>query len=240
MFGTVLNLVGIVLGGLAGLWLPRPLTGRQQSWLKVALGVWLTWSGLSLTWKSLHGGFWLLCKQLLIVVLAMIIGRVCGLQLGLQKVSNQAGQFARARLEAAGASASRDRFHDGFLTATALFCVAPLTWLGAWQDGLNHNFQPLLLKGLMDGLATMSFIGQFGWSPLLAVLPLAAVQGGLSLSGARLEPFLSAHGLLDSVNATSGFLIFSVALIALGLRRVDLNNYLPALLFAPLLTWLWR
>ena len=238
MFGTLVNVAGILLGGAVGLWVKQPLSPARQSLLKVAMGVWLTWTGLRLTWQSLHGGFWALGKQLLIVVLAMMAGRVCGHLARLQQTSNRLGQFARRKMDSEPAGPTR--FDDGFLTAAALFCAAPLAWLGAWQEGLNHNLQPLLIKALMDGLATMSFVGVFGWSPLLAALPVAALQAGLTLGGQHLEPFLRARGLVDSINATSGLLIFSVALIVLGLRKVDLNNYLPALFFAPLLTWWWR
>ena len=76
---------------------------------------------------------------------------------------------------------------------------------------------------------------------MLSALPVLVFQGTLTLVSQRLlEPFLSAHGLLASVNGTCGLLIFSVALVMLGLKRIELADYLPSLAVAPLLTWLWR
>jgi len=46
--------------------------------------------------------------------------------------------------------------------------------------------------------------------------------------------------LLDAVNATDGLLIFCVALIILEVKKVRVADYLPSLIFAPLLMrWLW-
>lgn len=239
MTGTLLNVLGILAGGCAGLKWRAPLSEQRQTVLKVAMGVWLTWAGVSLLWRNVHGGFWAVAKQLLIVVLAMMAGRACGHLAGLQRLSNRAGHYARLRLAAAGVTPA-NRAGDSFLAATVLYCAAPLAWLGATQEGWNQNLAPLGVKALMDGLATMSFTGQYGWGPMLAALPVAALQTGIALGATRAAPFLQSHGLLESVNATSGLLVFSSALIVLGLRKVDLNNYLPALAFAPLITWLWR
>ena len=93
----------------------------------------------------------------------------------------------------------------------------------------------------MEGLATMGFVWLFGWGTLLAALPVLALQGTITLLSAQfLEPFLNAHGLLDSVNAAGGLLVFSVALVILELKKIELADYLPSLLFAPLITWVWR
>jgi len=97
------------------------------------------------------------------------------------------------------------------------------------------------VKAVMDGLATMGFVKVFGWGVLIAALPVLAVQGTITLVCAEyLKPFLEAHGLVDSVNAVGGLLVFCVALVILGLKKIELANYLPSLAFAPLLTWVWR
>jgi len=67
-----------------------------------------------------------------------------------------------------------------------------------------------------------------------------ALQGTITLLCLRAAPQLEAHGLLNSINAAGGLLVFSVALVMLGLKRIELADYLPSLLFAPLLTWIWR
>ncbi len=108
------------------------------------------------------------------------------------------------------------------------------------QDGLIGNWQPLAVKMVMDGLAAMGFVGVFGWGVVLAALPVFVYQGTITLAVHRLEPFLRAHSLLDSVNAINGLLVFCVALIILELKKIELADYLPSLAMAPLITWLWQ
>lgn len=76
---------------------------------------------------------------------------------------------------------------------------------------------------------------------MLSAVPVLAVQGTITLAcGQFLKPFLEGRALVDSVNAVGGLVVFCVALVILGLKRIELAEYLPSLLFGPLLTWLWR
>ena len=126
------------------------------------------------------------------------------------------------------------------MTCTVLFCVAPLALVGAVQDGLLGQWQALGIKALMDGLATMAFARTFGWGSILAAVPVVSFQGTITLTARLVAPFLTAHLLVDSVNAVAGMLVFIVSLIILELKKVELGDYLPSLAVAPLLTWLWR
>lgn len=240
MIGTALNVAGILFGGIAGLARRKPLSPAKESFLKVALGAFAVFYGLRLTWQSL-GGPWLhILKQLLIAVLALMLGKLTGQLCRLQAGSNRLGQYARARILAAKPG-NPGRLDEGFKACAALFCAAPLGVLGAVQDGFSRYFYPLAVKGVMDGFATLGLVPLFGWGVMLAALPVLAVQGSLTLVAERIVgPWLAARGLVDPVNAVGGLLVFSVALVILGLKKVKLADYLPSLLFAPLLTWVWR
>lgn len=239
MVGTILNATGILLGGIVGLAVARQLSAATQSFLKIALGALVVFVGLKTTWTGLGGGFLPVLKQLLIVIFSMMLGKLIGRLLHLQKLSNYLGQYAKERLAKATLDAP-NRFGEGFVTCTLLFCVGPMAILGALQDGLTGNYHTLAIKALMDGLATMAFAGIFGWGVILSVVPVVAYQGTITLGARLLEPFLRDQALLDSVNATGGLLIFCIALIILELKKIELTDYLPSLAVAPLLTWLWR
>jgi uncharacterized membrane protein YqgA involved in biofilm formation len=95
----------------------------------------------------------------------------------------------------------------------------------------------------MDGLATMAFVGTFGWGAILAVVPVVAYQGTISLAAKALEPFLRDPinaPLLNALNATGGLLVFCIALIILELKKIELADYLPSLAWAPFIAWLWK
>jgi uncharacterized membrane protein YqgA involved in biofilm formation len=239
MIGTILNAAGIILGGVIGLTLSRQPAPSTQFAMKGLLGVVTVYVGLRLTWMGLGGGFWMVGKQLIIVVLALMLGRIVGRLLRLQKSLNRLGRYAKERFAAARPD-NPQRFGEGFTTCTVLFCLGPLAILGSIQDGLDGQWQALAVKAVMDGLAAMAFVSAFGWGVIVSAIPVLAYQGTVTLLTQAASGFLRDHGLLDSINATSGLLVFCVALIILELKKVELTDYLPSLVFAPLLTWIWK
>ncbi len=240
MIGTALNVAGILIGGLAGLTRRKPLSPTNESFFKVALGVFTVFYGLRLTWLSVNGTFLLILKQLLIAVLALMLGKLTGRLMRLQRISNHLGRQARQCVAAAKPGNPR-LWSDGFKTCSALFCAAPLAILGSVQDGLSGYYYPLAVKAVMDGLATLGFLPLFGWGVMFAALPVLVFQGTITLVCAHyLRPFLEVHSLVDPVNAVGGLLVFSVALVILQLKKIELADYLPSLVFAPLLAWVCR
>jgi hypothetical protein len=242
MTGTILNAAGILAGGVLGLTLSRQLSPPAQAGIKGLLGVLVVFVGLKTTWTNLGGGFWMVLKQLTIVVLAMMLGRLTGRLLHLQKGLNRLGSYAKEKFASATTTASAvpQRWSEGFVTCTILFCVGPMAILGAVQDGLDGHWQTLGLKAVMDGLATMAFVGTFGWGAMLSVVPVVAYEGSITLAAKFIAPYLQNPALMASLNATGGLLVFCIALIILELKKVELADYLPSLLYAPVLTWLWK
>ena len=105
-------------------------------------------------------------------------------------------------------------------------------------DGLGHHYQPLAVKAFMDGLAAMAFVPAFRWGVVLSALPVLAWQGTLSLLALAALPWLTQHGLVAPINAIAGLLISFVSLIIFQTMRVEIADYLPAIIVAPALYWL--
>ena len=231
MIGPLLNAGGIVVGGMIGLARHNPLSPAQEAFFKVGLGAFTVFYGLRLTWISLSGSFGHILRQLLVVVLALMIGRLAGSLLRLQRLSNRLGQKAREQIAAAKPAEPRAT-GEGFKICAILFCAAPLGILGAVEDGLSNYFYTLAVKGVVDGLATMGFVSLFGWSPLLAALPVLAFQATISLLCGQAAGNL-APALIESINATGGLLVFCVGMIILDLKKIGLADYLPSLVVAP-------
>ena len=234
-----MNVAAVVAGGFAGLLVKKQLSASAQNYFKVVIGAFTVYFGLHLTWISFNGSIGRIVKQLAIVLLSLVLGNILGKLLRLQKASNRIGQLARERMERATPD-NPQRFADSFIVCTLLFCAAPLGILGAIHNGLLPDyFYPLAVKAAMDGLAAMGFAGLFGWGVILSAVPLLVFQGTITLVCAHsLAPFLEAHNLSDSVNATGGLVIFCVSLLIFEVRKVHVADYLPSLFFAPLLTWL--
>jgi uncharacterized protein len=237
--GTALNAVGIVIGSLTGLMLTRQFSASSQLAWRGLTGVFTVIVGLGITWLSINGTFGQVLKQLAIMLLAMTLGRLLGRLLHIQSSLNRLGQYASRRF-AQTRPDDPNRFNEGFLVCTLLFCAGPLGPIGSVEAGLMNYWEPLAIKMVMDGLAAMGFVGIFGWGVMLSALPVFVFQGTITLAVSRLVPFLTEHQLIDSVNAVGGMLVFCVALIVLELKKVELADYLPSLAVAPLIAWLWR
>lgn len=235
MIGAFLNGLGILIGALFGLAVRKPLTARTQAFLKSALGALTVFYGLRLIYENVHGTFFACLKQILIAVLAVLLGYWVGRLLRLQSLSNRIGRHAATLLATAQKNPSV-HYAAAFAAATILFCAAPLGILGAVADGLENYCFLLLVKALMDGLAMMSFVKMFRWQVALAALPVFFFFNGLSLLVHRAAlPWLATHNLVGFVGLATGLIACSVTLVILEVRRVELANYLPALAVAPLL-----
>ncbi len=238
MIGVGINALGIVIGGIVGLTRKKPLTVANESFFKVAMGAATVFLGLQLTWQNLNGSIGIFFKQLLIVLISMSLGKLIGKLLHLQKLSNSIGKYATSKM--ASANLVEKKFSEGFVVCALLSCANPLAIFASVQEGLN-GFAPIfVVKAVMDALAAMAFVSVFGWGVMLAAIPVVAFQGTIFLLARSLDPMLKSHGLVDSILATNGLLIFCVSLIILNLKKVELTDYLPSLAIAPLITWLWK
>lgn len=235
----MINVAAIVLGGLVGLAVGKQFSPRTELRIKLILGVLTIYVGLKTTWQSIHGSFGSVLKQVVIVLAALILGNIIGKLLHLQKGLNKLGEYAKNVFQQHD-PAKPKRFAEGFVTCTILFCVGPMAILGSLEDGLTGKVQTLAVKSVMDGLATMAFVKTFGIGPIFAAIPVLAYQGTITLGARHLEPILTNHLLLDSVNAAGGLLILCISVVILDIQKVPLADYLPSLAVAPLLTWLFR
>jgi uncharacterized membrane protein YqgA involved in biofilm formation len=245
MTGAFLNAIGILVGGFWGLAVRKPPSLRTQLIFRSALGLSAIFFGLRLVWLSLGGTFLSMLGQILVALLAVMVGFWLGRLLGLQKWSNRLGRRTGNVIAPAQTDAPR-KAGDGFAACTVLFCAAPLGWLGAVTDGLSGYFWLLAVKAIMDALAMTSFVKIFRWPVALSAFPVWVLLGGITLA-CRLyaAPFLDSrslhgHDLINSVNAAAGFIACAVALVILEVRKVELANFLPGLALAPLLAWLFR
>ena len=239
MTGTLINTVAILIGGFLGLKASRQFSAQAQTNIKLGLAAFTIWVGMSMVWQGIGGSFGSVVKQLGIAMLALVLGNGLGMALHLQDGLNKLGQYAKERI-AKAAPGDDNRFSEGFITCTLLFCVGPMAVLGSLEDGTTGNFRILAIKSAMDGLAAMGFAATFGPGVLLAALPVLAYQGTLTLLANALANQLNDPLLLNSIRVAGGLVVMCIAVVILGLRQVPLANYLPSLVAAPLLTHWWK
>ena len=139
---------------------------------------------------------------------------------------------------ATGGSEVADRgslISKGFVTASLIFCVGPMTILGSFQDGLTGVYDTLAIKSLLDGFAAIALASSLGWGVTISAVTVLVYQGLLTLSAAWAKPFLT-DPMIAEMTAAGGLLIVGIGLNILGIVRIRVASMLPALVFAPALT----
>ncbi|HUJ07811.1 MAG TPA: DUF554 domain-containing protein [Streptosporangiaceae bacterium] len=145
------------------------------------------------------------------------------------------GVIAQDADRPAAAMSERERFIQGFVTASLVYCVGPLTILGSLQDGLGDGFSQLALKSVLDGFTSIAFAATLGWGVAAAAISVLVVQGSLTAVAAALGGLIPAAGVA-ALTATGGLLLAGIALRLLRVRSLPVADLLPALIVAPALT----
>lgn len=240
--GTAVNVVTVLAGTAVGVLLGHRMPERTRKVVTDGLGlVTLLIAGTSamaVTDTALSDEVGT-AAPMLIVLGAVLIGGIAGSLLRIEdRLESFGGLLQRAahrRFGASSASEARERFIQGFVVSSLVFCVGPLTILGSINEGLDNGSDQLLLKSALDGFAAIAFAASFGWGVAASVLALVVIQGGLTAMGAMLGSFVpDAH--LSALTATGGLLLVGVALRLLDLKQVKVADLLPALVIAPVLT----
>ncbi len=241
--GTALNVATVVVGALLGMVIGHRFPDRTRSVVTDALGLTtLLMAGLSvaavtapaLSQATGRGA------PVLIVLGSLLIGGITGsllrIEARLESLAGRIQDWVGRRFPSEGQGAqARERFIEGWLSATLLFCVGPLTILGSLSDGLGRGIDQLALKAVLDGFAALAFASTFGVGVLLSAVSVAVIQGSLTLVGVFLGSIMpEAH--IAALTATGGLMLAGIGLRLLRIRETPVADMLPALVVAPLLT----
>ncbi|GAB2758724.1 DUF554 domain-containing protein [Nocardioides salsibiostraticola] len=171
---------------------------------------------------------------MLIVLGGLVIGGLVGSAARLEHRVEGFGGWLQRRLSGEADSAERQRFIEGFVLASLIFCTGPLTILGSLNDGLGNGAEQLFLKATLDGFAALAFAASFGLGVAASAITIVVVQGSLTLLGVVLGDVLP-DAELAAITAVGGLLLVGVALRLLRIRDVPVADLLPALLVVPVL-----
>ena len=239
--GTLVNAATVLVGSAVGVAAGHRLAVRTRELVTDALGLVTLLiaaaSATAVTDPALVGAVGSSAPAL-IVLGSLVLGGVIGSALHVEDRLEAVGGWLRltlGRRRAQGDAADRERFIEGFVTASLLFCVGPLTILGSINDGLGRGADQLFLKAALDGFASIAFAASFGWGVAASVVTLVLVQGSLTVAGVALGTVLTS-AQVSALEATGGLVLVGVALGLLRIRRLPVGDLLPALVIAPLLT----
>jgi hypothetical protein len=229
MTGTLLNVATVLLGGALGLFFGARLSDHLKSTVVSGMGLFTAALGVQMFFKT---------ENALIVLGALLIGALLGEWWKIEDHLQNLGHTLEQRFMPDPQPGAASRFVRGFLTASLLFCVGPMTILGSIQDGLSGDYNLLAVKSVLDGFASLAFASTLGPGVLFSSLVVLIYQGGISLLAAQLNTLIS-PAMMNEMTAAGGVILLGLALSSLlEIKRIRMGNFLPALAIAPLLVWL--
>ena len=232
MIGTWINISTIIIGSVLGLFFGARLPERMRASVIVALGLFTFALGIDLFLEGVQSPG----ENPLIPLVSLLLGAILGEWWRLEERLNKLGARLEARIS--GSTEEGSAFIRGFVSASLLFCIGPMTILGAIQDGLTGNYQLLAIKSVLDGFASLALASTFGIGVAFSILVVLVYQGGLSLAAGFFQEALT-DVMLAEMTAVGGILLLALAVgTLLEIRPTRPTNLLPALLLAPLLVLL--
>lgn len=221
MIAVVVNTLTVLLGSAVGLLLKKGIPERITDTLMKGIGLCTIYIGLS---GALKG------ENTLVLILSMALGIVIGEGLDLDAKLNGFAQAIEARFQKGD---GRISLAEGFVTASLLFCVGAMTIVGSLQAGLSGDYEMLYTKSVLDLISSIVFASSLGLGVMLAAAFVFLFQGGIVLLAQFVAPFLTDAVIAEMVCAGS-LLIFALGLNLIGITKLKVLNFLPAV-FLPVL-----
>lgn len=228
MTGTLLNIATVLLGGVIGLLFGARIPEKLKETIIAGMGLFTAAMGLQMFLNT---------ENPLIVLGALLIGTLLGEWSRIEDGLHRFGEYLEQKFSRAEDDGS-NKFVRGFLTASLLFCVGPMTILGSIQDGLTGDYNLLAVKSVLDGFAAMAFASTLGVGVMFSTIIILVYQGGISLLAAQLDALVT-PSMMNELTATGGVILLGLAISSLlEVKKIRVGNMLPALAIAPLIVWI--
>jgi len=227
MTGTFLNIATVFIGGIIGLIFGARIPDKLKETVITGMGLFTAAMGIQMFMKT---------ENPLIVLGSLLIGTLLGEWWRIEDGLQNLGKILEQRFSKEENDGS-NKFVRGFLTASLLFCVGPMTILGSIQDGLTGDYNLLAVKSVLDGFAALAFTSTLGIGVMFSTIIILLYQGGISLLAAQLNAIVT-PSMMNELTATGGVILIGLAISSLlEIKKIRVGNMLPGLLIAPVIVW---
>ncbi|MGE4504727.1 MAG: DUF554 domain-containing protein [Desulfovibrionaceae bacterium] len=219
--GPTINAAAIIAGSLIGLMLHSRFPDRIRLIVFQGLGLCVLLIGMQMAFKV---------QNILIMIFAIMIGGILGELLRLEEYFDSLGGRLKNLIRS-----KNERFTEGFVTATLLFCIGALAIIGSFDEGLRGDRTLVLTKSILDGFASIVLAASYGVGVLFSCLAVLLYQGTLTMGAKALSPWFS-ELLIAQLTGTGGVLIIGIGISLLDIKRIRLASLLPSLVVVVVLT----
>lgn len=234
LLGAIVNAAAVIVGGIVGLlirWIGKKIgkapvktdaaPGRFQDIVMKGVGLCVAYIGIS---GMMEG------QNALIAIISVVIGGLLGELCRLENGVNRIGQAIEKRFGSKDGSVS---VTQGFVTASLLFCVGAMTIVGSLNSGIQGDHTMQYTKALLDGISAIIFASSLGYGVLFSAAAVLIIQGGITLLAGTIAPYLS-EVVIAEMTCVGSLLILGLALNLLGITKLKVMNYVPAI-FIPII-----
>lgn len=224
--GTIINTATVLAGGGLGLLIGNRIPDRIRVIIVQVIGLVTIAIGLRDVINT---------DNMVFPLVGMVLGAIVGELLRIEDRLEHLGEVLRRKFTK---PESESKFVTGFVTATLLFCVGPLTILGAIEDASGKTPQLYIVKGTLDGFMMIIFSALYGVGAIFSAVSVFVIQGSLTLFGTSLDALLTERMRLE-LFAAGGLAVLAIGLNLLEIKRIRLGSLLPGLVITPILVWLF-
>ncbi len=224
--GTFINTATVLAGGGLGLFIGDRIPDRIRVIIVQVIGLVTIAIGLRDVMNT---------NNMVFPLIGMVLGGIIGELLRIEDRLSGLGEILRRRFSKPD---NESKFVTGFVTATLLFCVGPLTILGAIEDASGKTPQLYIIKGTLDGFMMIIFSALYGVGAIFSAASVFVVQGSLTLFGTSLDALLTERMRLE-LFAVGGLAVIAIGLNLLEIKKIRLGSLLPGLVITPILVWLF-
>ncbi len=222
MLGVLVNVLTVLLGAALGLLFKKGIPEKVSRAAMTGLGACTLYIGIS---GSLSG------ENVLILIASVVLGAITGTLLGIDGALSRLAEKVETKFKKKGQTVS---LAEGLVAATLLFCVGAMTVTGSLTAGISGDNTILFTKAALDFVSSMLLASTLGIGVLFASVSVLVIQGALVLLASLIAPFLSA-GSINEMTCAGSLLIIMIGTNLMGITKIKVADFLPAILFAPIL-----
>lgn len=226
MLGTIINTISVLLGSSIGLLVNKGIPERISNQMMKALGLCTIYIGIQGAFKG---------ENTLIMIVSMVLGVVIGEGIDIDRRINKSVRRLEEKY-----TKNREGKHsisEGLITSSLLFCVGSMTIVGCLNAGLLGDYTLLYTKSTLDFCASMIFASTLGIGVMLASVVVLVYQGGITLLATIAAPLLTTS-VVNEMTCVGSLIIVATGLNLLGVTKIKLMNYIPAM-FIPIILCLF-
>jgi uncharacterized membrane protein YqgA involved in biofilm formation len=222
VIGTIVNVIAIILGSLLGLLIKSKIPEKVNKIIFQVIGLFTITLGITMAIKT---------NNSLVLVFSLIIGSVIGEILDIDKYLENLSLILKNKLKS-----SNDKFSEGFITATLIYCIGPMAVLGSLEEGLGNSPNLLLVKSVLDGVASIALSSALGIGVIFSSIPLFLYQGGITLFASYVSKYLS-DAIIVELSAVGGILLLGLGMNIAEIKKFKVVNMLPSLIIVVIISY---